>query len=129
MDSETKKSDRLEFETKKLLEKVEALSVERDRLQSEKDELKEKNLELVDEVKFGEVSKTKGGLDDGDDLGKELTHQAQRSRVVINIDDGVRPYMRTISQNKLMTDYAVGPVESLNLLDLLHLIFLFWVFD
>ena len=40
LDSETKKSDRLEFDTKKMLEKVEALSEERDRLQNEKDDFK-----------------------------------------------------------------------------------------
>ena len=52
LDSETKKSDRLEFDTKKMLEKVEALSEERDRLQNEKDDFKSKNDELADEVKF-----------------------------------------------------------------------------
>lgn len=52
LDSETKKSDRLEFDTKKMLEKVEALSEERDRLQNEKDDFKTKNDELADEVKF-----------------------------------------------------------------------------
>merc|ERR1739844_61262 len=40
MDAETKRSDKSEFETKKLLEKLEAISVERDRLQSERDHLK-----------------------------------------------------------------------------------------
>lgn len=33
LDSEMKKSDKFEFETNKLLEKLEALSIERDRLQ------------------------------------------------------------------------------------------------
>ncbi len=56
LDSETKKSDRMEFETKKMLEKVEALSLERDRLQGEKEELKSKNDELTDEIKFGQAT-------------------------------------------------------------------------
>ena len=36
MDAETKRADKSEFETKKLLERLEAISVERDRLQSER---------------------------------------------------------------------------------------------
>ena len=61
-------------------------------------------------------------------LANLVTHQAQRSYVVITFDGGVRPYtknvhvqeqVRTCVQNKLMTDYAVGPGGSLNSLDVL----------
>ena len=52
MDSETKRSDKSEFETKKLLEKLEAISVERDRLQSERDDLKERFNEANDQLKM-----------------------------------------------------------------------------
>ena len=55
IDSETKKSDRLEFDNKKLLEKVEALSVERDRLQAEREDLKVRNDDLADEINFGQA--------------------------------------------------------------------------
>ena len=41
-DAETKRADKSDFETKKLLERLEAISVERDRLQSERDDLKER---------------------------------------------------------------------------------------
>jgi chromosome segregation ATPase len=73
LDSETKKSDRLEFETKRMLEKVEALSVERGRLQTEKEDLKSKNDELTDEIKFGQATGVGGGrrVDGEPDSGKE----------------------------------------------------------
>lgn len=50
LDAETKKSDKLEFETKKLVERLEAVSVERDRVQNERDELKELNAEFCDKI-------------------------------------------------------------------------------
>ena len=60
------------------------------------------------------------------------TRPNERSWVVINFDDGVRPsvctwasaytlYTRTISLNKLMTDFADGPGGSLNSLDLQYI--------
>ena len=71
LDSETKKSDRLEFETKKMIEKVEALSVERDRLQAEREDLKAKNDELSDEIKFGQATGDAKNFDTHDpDSGK-----------------------------------------------------------
>ena len=51
MDGEMKRADKSEFETKRLLEKLEAISVERDRLQSERDDLKEKFNEVSDQLK------------------------------------------------------------------------------
>ena len=46
--------------------------------------------------------------------------------MVISFVDGVRPsvrkYMRTISEEKLMTDYAIGPGGSLKSLDLFLLL-------
>ncbi len=60
---------RLEFESKKMLEKVEALSVERDRLQSEREDLKARNDELVDELKFGQLTKEKASLEGETDSG------------------------------------------------------------
>ena len=51
MDAETKRADKSEFETKKLLERLEAISVERDRLQSERDDLKERYNEANDQLK------------------------------------------------------------------------------
>ena len=51
IDNEMKRADKSEFETKRLLEKLEAISVERDRLQSERDDLKEKFNEVSDQLK------------------------------------------------------------------------------
>ena len=50
LEAENNRADKSEFETKRLLEKAEALSVERDRLQAERDMLKESNAELQDQV-------------------------------------------------------------------------------
>ncbi|XP_059081313.1 protein Hook homolog 3-like [Tigriopus californicus] len=69
LDSESKKSDRLEFETKRLLEKVESLTVEKDRLHHEREQLRMKHDELQDEIKFGQATaaETQSGLlDDGE---------------------------------------------------------------
>ncbi len=66
VDSETKKSDRLEFDNKKLLEKVEALSVERDRLQTEREELKANNAEMADQMDFERVARNTGNIEEGD---------------------------------------------------------------
>lgn len=73
-EKETKRADRLDFETKKLLEKLEALSVERDRLQTERDDLKESNLEMNDQLKMGERGSTEvfrgpAGVDNEPDSG------------------------------------------------------------
>lgn len=75
LDSESKKSDRLEFERKRLLEKVESLTVEKDRLHHEREQLRIKHDELQDEIKFGQATctETQTGLlmDDGEpDSGK-----------------------------------------------------------
>ena len=50
LEAENNRADKSDFETKRLLEKTEALSVERDRLQTERDTLKETNAELIDQV-------------------------------------------------------------------------------
>jgi hypothetical protein len=50
LEVENNRADKSDFETKRLLEKTEALSVERDRLQTERDTLKETNTELQDQV-------------------------------------------------------------------------------
>ena len=50
LEAESNRADKSDFETKRLLEKTEALSVERDRLQTERDTLKEANAELQDQV-------------------------------------------------------------------------------
>ena len=50
LEAENNRADKSDFETKRLLEKTEALSVERDRLQAERDTLKESNAELQDQV-------------------------------------------------------------------------------
>eukprot|EP00096_Caligus_rogercresseyi_P009402 TRINITY_DN318_c1_g1_i1.p1 TRINITY_DN318_c1_g1~~TRINITY_DN318_c1_g1_i1.p1 ORF type:complete len:676 (+),score=314.36 TRINITY_DN318_c1_g1_i1:138-2165(+) len=60
LDSETKRSDKLDFESKKLLEKVESLSLERDRLLRERDELKECNIDLSDEIKMSNLNSHSG---------------------------------------------------------------------
>merc|ERR1719266_2794628 len=52
IDAETKRADKSEFESKRILEKLEAISVERDRLQSERDDLKEKFNEVNDQLKI-----------------------------------------------------------------------------
>ena len=52
LEAENNRADKSDFETKRLLEKAEALSVERDRLQAERDTLKETNAELHDQVHF-----------------------------------------------------------------------------
>lgn len=52
IDAETKRADKSEFESKRILEKLEAISVERDRLQSERDDLKEKFNEVSDQLKM-----------------------------------------------------------------------------
>ena len=56
----------MEFETKKMIEKVEALSVERDRLQAEREDLKTKHDELQDEIKFGQATREGGSKIDGE---------------------------------------------------------------
>merc|ERR1739838_1108701 len=52
IDVGTKRADRSEFESKRILEKLEAISVERDRLQSERDDLKERFNEVNDQLKI-----------------------------------------------------------------------------
>merc|ERR1712223_1843938 len=52
IDAETKRADKSEFESKRILEKLEAISVERDRLQSERDDLKERFNEVNDQLKI-----------------------------------------------------------------------------
>ena len=52
LEAENNRADKSDFETKRLLEKTEALSVERDRLQAERDTLKEEKLELQDQVYY-----------------------------------------------------------------------------
>ena len=52
IDVGTKRADKSEFESKRILEKLEAISVERDRLQSERDDLKEKFNEVNDQLKI-----------------------------------------------------------------------------
>merc|ERR1711935_923639 len=52
IDVGTKRADKSEFESKRILEKLEAISVERDRLQSERDDLKEKVNEVNDQLKI-----------------------------------------------------------------------------
>ncbi len=54
LDTETKKADKSEFESKRLLEKLEAISVERDRLQTERDDLKERFNEVSDQLKISQ---------------------------------------------------------------------------
>ena len=65
LEAETNRADKSDFETKRLLEKAEALSVERDRLQAERDTLKETNAELQDQVKLGPGSSVAGALGSG----------------------------------------------------------------
>ena len=50
LEAENNRADKSDFETKRLLEKTEALSVERDRLQAERDTLKTANADLQDQV-------------------------------------------------------------------------------
>jgi len=52
IDAETKRADKSEFDSKRILEKLETISVERDRLQSERDDLKEKFSEVNDQLKI-----------------------------------------------------------------------------
>ena len=49
-----------------MIEKVEALSVERDRLQAEREDLKTKNDDLQDEIKFGQATREGGAKIDGE---------------------------------------------------------------
>lgn len=49
-----------------MIEKVEALSVERDRLQAEREDLKTKNDDLQDEIKFGQATRDGGAKIDGE---------------------------------------------------------------
>merc|ERR1712183_73064 len=72
LEAENNRADKSDFETKRLLEKTEALSVERDRLQAERDSLKESNAELQDQVKLGGsggVTGTSGLVDSEPDSG------------------------------------------------------------
>lgn len=103
IDAETKKSDRLEFETKKLFEKVETLSVERDRFLAERDELKEKNQELADEIKFGQAqSSTKASGDlDADSGTLEMIPQSVKERL-----------LRLQHENKMLKSSGSGTSNS-----------------
>ncbi|XP_071743602.1 protein Hook homolog 3 [Lepeophtheirus salmonis] len=83
LDSETKRSDKLDFESKKLLEKVESLSLERDRLLTERDQLKECNIDLSDEIKMSNYTTRSGGL--GDNLLDE-----PESAILENIPSNVK---------------------------------------
>jgi len=70
LEAENNRADKSEFETKRLLEKAEALSIERDRLQAERDNLKTANNDLQDQVKLGGGGATgSGGLVDDPDSG------------------------------------------------------------
>merc|ERR1712038_1735802 len=70
LEAENNRADKSDFETKRLLEKAEALSVERDRLQAERDNLKTANADLQDQVKLGAGGLTgSGGLVDDPDSG------------------------------------------------------------
>ena len=95
LENENKRADRLDFESKKLLEKLEALTVERDRLQAERDTLKETNDEMTDQIKLGGGSVDRGGLgapgggaggggDAGDDdnYGLEMIPPAIKERLL-----------------------------------------------
>ncbi len=67
---------RLEFDNKKLLEKAEALSVERDRLQAEREELRARNHEMEDEINLAGATKgVPGTIEDGEpESGQFSTH-------------------------------------------------------
>lgn len=62
VDAETKRADKSEFESKRILEKLEAISVERDRLQTERDDLKERFDEVSDQLKIGSQETAVGGV-------------------------------------------------------------------
>jgi len=63
LDLEANRADKLEFETKNLLEKVEGLSNEKDRLVTERDKLKEANDEMQDTLRLdpAAAAASKGG--------------------------------------------------------------------
>ena len=62
LEAEINRADKSDFETKRLLEKAEALSVERDQLQAERDALKKTNASLQEQVKLGPGSSVAGTL-------------------------------------------------------------------
>lgn len=68
VDAETKRADKSEFESKRILEKLEAISVERDRLQTERDDLKERFDEVSDQLKIGSQESAVGGVSRGSQL-------------------------------------------------------------
>ena len=51
---------------------------------------------------------------------ENLTHQAQLSKVFTSFDDGVHACVRTLFQNKLMTNYTAGPGGSLTSIDVFN---------
>ena len=57
LDTEANRADKLEFETKNLMEKVEGLSNEKDRLVNERDKLKESHDELQDRLQAADSGK------------------------------------------------------------------------
>ena len=64
--SETERADKIAFENAKLMEKLEAISLERERIMVERDQLKE-NLEDVQFSKAGPTSPEFGGLSEEPD--------------------------------------------------------------
>ena len=85
LETEANRADKLEFETKNLLEKVEALSVEKDRVVHERDKLKETNDELQDQVRLGggDVQSSTAGINMEPDSGMlEMIPPAVRERLV-----------------------------------------------
>ena len=76
LDLEANRADKLEFETKNLMEKVEGLSNEKDRLLNERDKLKESHDELQDRLAAGD-----NGPARPTDQGQYFHHLAIEARV------------------------------------------------
>ena len=84
-DAETKRADKSAFETKRLLEKLEAISVERDRLQSERDDLKERFNEVNDQLKMlgsSEASPSRGSANQLQPLEGVTDHEASMMELI-----------------------------------------------
>ena len=108
LENENTRADKLDFETKRLLEKVEALSVEKDRVISEREKLKETNDELQEQIRLPSG--------DGEVMGPGLVDSEPDSGMLEMIPPSVKERLiRLQHENKRLKANVKGDSGDRNL--------------
>ncbi len=103
LDKETKKADKVDFDNKRLVEKLEAVTVERDRIKSERDDLREKNSEMQDQMNVP------NGVSQGGGLGLLSASGANDSDMLEMIPPTIKErLLRLQHENKRLKEQAAG---------------------